>query len=153
MIMEKPTKKARMLHIKCAKCGAEFDVPARGNGKTKYCKDCAAKARREAKAEWLKRKPEKPKASPVVVLKCERCGKDIVILKQYSRRRKFCDDCTAINNRERSARNIRIWLEKEAQKPKPKKAKSTIEATLKAARAAGMSYGKYKAMMQMKGAV
>ena len=100
------------------------------------------------------REERKPRRKPPQwkTKKCERCGEEVSVL---TRNTKYCEDCRKEVARERD----RGYKQEEAKRgrpkkpPKPSKRASTIDATIKAAMAAGMSYGKYKAMQMMKGAV
>lgn len=81
---------------------------------------------------------------------CFKCG---VKFERKSGTAKFCPDCRKEAERERNRRykrkvRAKIKREKEDTPSKPKH-KSQIDSIIKAAKAAGVSYGKYKAMVDM----
>lgn len=89
------------------------------------------------------------------VKKCEMCGQTFVV-KTRNGKQKYCSlSCKASARREKQ-RASRQERTDEFKRPKSQRTVSTrlstFDAVAKAARAAGMSYGKYKAMLALKGA-
>jgi len=134
--------------IKCERCGCEIVLEDSRQFNRKYCDDCKeivyAELRKKAKDAYKKRiNPD--------VKRCARCG--IALEKQN---RKYCDDCSAAAKREQEAAKKRKqregWRTSELPRTKKKKPRvSQIENLNDAARKAGMSYGKYVAMLAMQG--
>lgn len=93
---------------------------------------------------------------PARNITCERCGKSFVINSRIGGRTRYCRPCAIEAKRERDRKRFqKIRDEDKASLPKPKKEPlpkrvSHIDDLAAAARAAGMSYGRYKAMMDMK---
>ena len=83
---------------------------------------------------------------------CPICGKPIPLPQNYGWRRKYCPDCsTAVSRKKEQERKHKAWLEvkakrAEAKKNPPKKRESQVDNLAAAARAAGMSYGRYVAL-------
>lgn len=80
-------------------------------------------------------------------LHCVRCG---TLIKAFPGNRKYCEDCRLEVRRELDRQRKKVENEK-TKNPKPpkKKNQSRIDELAKAARAAGISYGRYKAMLDM----
>ena len=80
------------------------------------------------------------------IIHCASCGNEI---KTYAPNRMFCDECRTQRKKERERCYIRIQKidDENSKKKKPDK---TIEQVIREAEAAGMSYGKYLAMIQSK---
>ena len=83
---------------------------------------------------------------------CERCGVEISVLWM---RQKYCDDCAKGVKREMNSASTKSANEKRKAKAAEKREKkkphvSRIDDILQAARKAGMSYGRYVAMIAMK---
>ena len=132
--------------IKCERCGCEVVLEDARSYKRKYCDDCQkivyAELRNKAKDAFRGR--QEPK-------RCARCG---VVLEKRRTNQKYCDDCRAAARREQEAarrlkrregRRIGELSKKKKKKPRV----SQIENLNAAARKAGMSYGKYVAMLAM----
>ena len=87
-------------------------------------------------------------------VKCARCGENFVVNARVGGRTKYCRKCALEVRRESDRRkHKKIRDENKASLPKPRTRKapkrvSQIDNICKAARAAGMSYGRYKAMME-----
>ena len=130
--------------IKCERCGCEVVLTDARSFNRKYCDDCQkiVYAELHKKADALRGKQE--------TKRCARCG--VVLEKQN---RKYCDDCRAIARNEQEAAKRRRqregWRTGDLPEKKKKKPRvSQIENLNAAARQAGMSYGKYVAMLAMK---
>ena len=130
--------------IECQRCGCEVVLTDARSFNRKYCDDCQkiVYAELHKKADALRGKQEQKL--------CARCG--VVLEKQN---RKYCDDCRAAAKREQEAAKRRRqregWRTGDLPEKKKKKPRvSQIENLNAAARKAGMSYGKYVAMMAMK---
>ena len=140
--------------ITCEICGNEFETNSKA-ARAKYCPECSARAfkisakkHREKEKKWLLEETRQ--------ITCERCG--VVLEDQNNSRRKYCNDCAAAVKREQtyeSAQRKKEMLLEERRSPfkgcisKETHRVSQIEEIQKAAQEAGMSYGKYKAMLAM----
>ena len=101
---------------------------------------------REAFRGATRKEREKPPKWKII--HCERCGCEVSCM---SRRKKYCDTCRQIVIKEQTAARRELYIEAQ-KKAKKTKREPKITENAAAARAAGMSYGKYKAMMALKGA-
>ena len=85
---------------------------------------------------------------------CPICGKTVALPEHYGWRRKYCPDCSAaVSAKREKERKHKRWLEvkerrAEAKKNPPKKRESKVDNLAAAARAAGMSYGRYVALKE-----
>lgn len=151
--------------ITCAICGKEFEVNAKA-ARAKFCPECSGKAfksskkkHREKEKRWLLEEPRS--------ITCERCGVEVVLTDARQFNRKYCDDCQKIvyaelrkkakdaqkeRGREKQLDKRRSPFKGCGSKSTKKPRVSQIEAIQKAAHAAGMSYGKYQAMLAMQAA-
>lgn len=132
------TKKARSKPpkwktITCARCGIE--VSTMKGSRTKYCPDCAKAAQKEAHRKCV----SKP-GGQVVTTICNSCGREFsYIFRGYDKT--LCGECRGANCGAGGPKKIK------AKKKEPHV--SQIDAIQRAAHAAGMSYGRYVAMMEM----
>ena len=134
--------------IKCKRCGCEVVLTNRQASRRKYCDACQkivyAELRRKSAVAWWERQKSGVKRL------CVRCG---VVLESPRRGQKYCDDCRALAKKEKEAtrRNMVKELQRTGKPPKEKKPRvSQIVNLNEAARKAGMSYGRYVAMLAMK---
>ncbi len=127
-------------HIQCAKCGADVVVPVKA-GRAKFCPTCAE----EAKAASTKRCRTKK-------IRCVRCGKEAVV-SNLAAQAKYCPDCGREVRKEQRKRSVKQHYERQraqkAEARREKKTGPTIAENQRAAHAAGMSYGQYKAWLYM----
>ena len=137
IIAPKPEKKARSKPpkwrtIKCKRCGIEVSTMAKSR---KYCPDCAKAAQKEAHRKCV----SKP-GGQVITGICNSCGREFpYIYRGYDKT--LCGECRGANCGAGGPKKIK------AKKKKPHV--SQIDAIQRAAHAAGMSYGRYVAMMEM----
>ena len=75
----------------CVECQNEF-IPT--NNVQKYCKSCAARVqRRQTNEAWQKKKEEnriERKSRPLLIVKCEGCGADVM---SKTNQKRFCKKC------------------------------------------------------------
>lgn len=136
---EKEAKAEKTVTIVCKRCGKTVVTSAKGPER-QYCDACAHERRKERQKAWREEKAAKkpPRVrkgrGTVRVGECTRCGVTFeYIYKGYERI--CCDDCLRGGVRNLVTRPTRV---------------SQIDDLAAAARAAGMSYGRYKAMMEYK---
>ncbi len=84
---------------------------------------------------------------------CPICGKPIPLPQNYGWRRKYCPDCSAaVSRKKEQERKRKQWLEVKAKRAEAKenlkKRESQVDNLAAAARAAGMSYGRYVALKE-----
>ena len=135
--------------IKCERCGCEVVLTDARSFNRKYCDDC----KKIVYAELTKKAHDayKDRKNPEGKRRCARCG---VVLEKRRGNQKYCDDCRAAARREQDAarkqKQREGWRTGELPEKKKKKPRvSQIENLNAAARKAGMSYGKYVAMLAM----
>ena len=135
--------------IHCERCGCEVILTDARSFNRKYCDACKKIVYVELtkKAHDAYRERKNPG-----VKRCARCG---VVLENRRSNQKYCDDCRAAAKFEKEAARKRRqregWRTDELPEKKKKKPRvSQIEKLNAAARKAGMSYGKYVAMLAMK---
>jgi hypothetical protein len=137
----------------CAICGKEFEVDDMdiNRNRRKYCgEDCAIQAAYRRKRRYLLN------GKNSYTVKCDICGK--VFTTCYSQKTTCSTECreerVKRNSREAGRARREAILNGTLPKPERKKAKqnrvATVEEVQKKAREAGMSYGKYMAMLYMK---
>lgn len=80
--------------ITCEICGKEAVVSSKA-ARAKYCPECSSKAfkvstekHRKKERRWLLAEPR--------IIKCERCGCEVVLEDVRQFKRKYCDDCQKI---------------------------------------------------------
>lgn len=132
--------------IECERCGCEVVLEDARQFKRKYCDACQkiVYAELHKKADALRGKQEQKR--------CARCG---VVLEERRSNRKYCDDCRTLAKREQEAAKRRRQREGWRTGDLPEKKKKTPRVSQivnlnEAARKAGMSYGRYVAMLAMK---
>lgn len=131
---EKAKKPGKTKRIKCQRCGAEVEVPARAS-RAKFCPKCSQESKNESVKRSKARAKEEPPTLSVTTV-CKRCG--VTFSYEYKKyERAFCDDCKDANNGRK-------------KEPKKKARVSRIDDIQRAAQAAGMSYGKYMALLSMR---
>ena len=121
--------------IHCVVCGEEVKVSSRG-GRAKYCEYCAGMAYSAARSRSNAKRREKAHGV------CCVCGEEFDYISINGYERKCCDGC-----RTRGKLKDRGVVLKPRRDSKPKHA-STLAEMIAAAKAAGMSYGQYKAQMK-----
>lgn len=134
----------------CVICNKPFEVDDldRNRNRRRFCGiDCAEKGAYQRKKEYAKNGKDRSRD-----VKCEICGK--IFRTSYSQKVTCGPDC----KKERSRRLAYDWnrARREAiqngTRPKPERKKQnkveTIEEVQRKAREAGMTYGKYMAMIQ-----
>ncbi len=138
--------------IKCGHCGREVVLTDARSHNRKYCDDC----KKIVYAELTKKAHDayKDRKNPEGKRLCARCG---VVLEKRRGGQKYCDDCRAAARLERDAARKRKQKQREGwrigelpEKKKKKPRVSQIDSIQRAAHEAGMSYGKYVAMLAMK---
>ena len=155
--------------IKCARCGE--DTVARGPS-SKYCPECAYKIRMEKVALFREAlnaarggKPQDTGPKKTKIIKCKKCGVDVEVPMRASRA-KFCPKCaeeakieSVRRSRKKTKEQEEEFLEEEEIQYEDNVLGSEIEPWIPReshieeinakARAAGMSYGKYRAMLEI----
>ena len=131
---------ARVKHIKCAACGEDTVVSIKA-AHAKFCRRCASQAYKETQAAWKRRtraKTGKAWQGETVTSYCTDCGKEFsYIYNGYYVAR--CEECRGKGGRASQP------LRKYGRRP----GNARLDAAQRAAQEAGMSYGKYKAMLSM----
>jgi len=137
--------------IECERCGCEVVLTDARQFNRKYCDDCKP----IVYAELMRKASRRAKAKSKEPKRCARCG---IVLEETKSNQKYCGDCRAAAKLEQSIASYHRKREeretspfkgmaKERKKKKPRV--SQIENLNEAARKAGMSYGKYVAMLAM----
>ena len=135
----------------CAICGKEFEVDKsdRNCDRRKYCgSQCSERAAYERKREYAKYGKK-----PMFNVECQYCGK--IFLTNMERKTTCSLECnyerSLIRQRENGRKRREAIRNGTLPKPKPRKQKkvATVEEVQKKAREAGMSYGKYMALLYM----
>lgn len=129
----------------CTICGKTTERKA---ARQKYCPECAAKekARRQHERAMALKKP-----TPTRREACEMCGK---IIEMTFPNQKYCPECAASitytrrKKLNREERELEVMLQN--RRKKQEESKRNMVHIVDAARAAGMTYGQYTAMMRMK---
>lgn len=131
--------------LKCEICGMTTERKA---ARQKYCPECAAKekARRQHERAMALKKP-----TPTRREACEMCGK---IIEMTFPNQKYCPECAASitytrrKKLNREERELEVMLQN--RRKKQEESKRNMVHIVDAARAAGMTYGQYTAMLRMK---
>lgn len=87
----------------------------------------------------------------IKIVHCERCGAEIQAI---TAAKKYCPSCKkeVVREQDRERRRREHERHEKCGRPsKPEKRKSTIAEMVAAAKAAGLSYGQYKARLSTKG--
>lgn len=132
-LKHKHIEKTKIIH--CVVCGEEVEVNARG-GMAKYCETCASAAYQAAKDRSNLKRREMARGV------CCVCGEEFTYISINGYERKCCDGC-----RTRGKLKDSGIVYKPKQDSKPQHV-STLAEMIAAAKAAGMSYGQYKAQMK-----
>lgn len=154
---EPPKKKTK--RIRCERCGAEVEVPVMA-ARAKFCPACATASVREKNRQYRERAASLGEGE-LTTGKCSCCGKNFSYIYEGKRRTK-CDACRKYDEagRMRRKKEREQCLEEGGKFSvlfrSPTKAEierelrqRRIDEIQRAAQAAGMSYGKYKAMLEM----
>lgn len=130
----------KLKHIKCKKCGADVVVSAMA-WNAKYCPKCASEERSasQRRSKERRKRAGRQTGGETVTTICNSCGREFsYIYRGYYKT--LCGECTGANCGAGGPKKL---------KAKKKPHVSRIDEIQRAAQAAGMSYGKYKAMMEM----
>lgn len=154
---EPPRKRTR--RIRCERCGVEVEVPFMAF-RARFCPACATASVREKNREY-KRRVAASEDGEMMTGRCSHCGKNFSYT-YLGKRRTKCDACRKYDEegriRRRKEREQRLEERGRLSVICPPPTKAEIERELRqrrideiqrAAQAAGMSYGKYKAMLEM----
>ena len=139
---KKPPKR-KTKHIRCARCGADVEVPVMA-ARAKFCPKCAIASVREKNREYRERAAA-PGDGETMTGRCSCCGKNFSYIYEGKRRTK-CDACRKYDDKSLS----RIIKEPTQTEIEREMRQRRIDEIQRAAHAARMSYGKYKAMMEMR---
>lgn len=139
---KKPPKK-KTKRIRCERCGAEVEVPFMA-ARARFCPACAMESVREKNSQYRERAAA-PGDGEVMTGRCSCCGKNFSYIYE-GRHRTKCDDCRKYDDKFMS-RMLKEPTQKEIDREMRQR---KIDEIQRAAHAAGMSYGKYKAMMEMR---
>lgn len=137
---EPPKKKTK--RIRCERCGAEVEVPVMA-ARAKFCPACATASVREKNRKYRERAASLGEGE-LTTGKCSCCGKNFSYIYEGKRRTK-CDACRKYDDKHMS-RIIREPTQTEIERELRQR---RIDEIQRAAHAAGMSYGRYVAMMEM----
>ena len=118
--------------IQCIRCGADVIVSVHA-ARAKFCPKHAAEEKKKEQKAFRERQMKSQTGI------CHRCGVEFSYIYK-GKERAFCDEC----------KNRKGGRPKSLPKKPKKKRKPTIDEIQRAAHAAGMSYGKYQAMLAMK---
>ena len=131
---------ARVKHIKCAICGKDTVVSIKA-AHAKFCKECSGQAYKETRAAWKRRerkKAGKELQGEKVTSYCTVCGKEFsYIYNGYYLAR--CEKCMGKGGR----------ASQPLRKCEKRPGNTRLDAAQRAAQELGMSYGKYKAMLDI----
>jgi len=138
--------------ITCEICGKEVIVPAKA-ARARYCPECSSKAYK-ASTKKYRDKEKNPPVGETVETTCIICNKSFSYEYRGGKRREFCNMCSP-NRHDENAGAIEPnyhtgWHKAEKPRKKKKPHVSQIVDLNEAARKAGMSYGRYVAMLAMK---
>lgn len=137
---EPPKKKTK--RIRCERCGAEVEVPVMA-ARAKFCPACATASVREKNRKYRERAASLGEGE-LTTGKCSCCGKNFSYIYEGKRRTK-CDTCRKYDEKYMN-RIIREPTQTEIDRELRQR---RIDEIQRAAQAAGMSYGRYVAMMEM----
>ena len=137
---EPPRKKTK--RIRCERCGAEVEVPVMA-ARAKFCPACATASVREKNRKYRERAASLGEGE-LTTGKCSCCGKNFSYIYEGKRRTK-CEACRKYDDKYMSS----IFKEPTKKEIERELRQRRIDEIQRAAQAAGMSYGKYKAMMEM----
>lgn len=137
---EPPKKKTK--RIRCERCGAEVEVPVMA-ARAKFCPACATASVREKNRKYRERAASLGEGE-LTTGKCSCCGKNFSYIYEGKRRTK-CEACRKYDDKYMSS----IFKEPTKKEIERELRQRRIDEIQRAAQAAGMSYGKYKAMLEM----
>ena len=139
--------------ITCERCGAEFVSTNIRGPQRKYCDECKESAYKETNRKAFHAWAERRKNGLPNMKICDICG--AVFDSKGGGGRRYCDKCRIEVKREAERQKQRKkregWRCTDLQQKRKKPRVSQIDSIQRAAHEAGMSYGKYKALMFMKG--
>ena len=137
---EPPKKKTK--RIRCERCGAEVEVPVMA-ARAKFCPACATASVREKNRKYRERAASLGEGE-LTTGKCSCCGKNFSYIYEGKRRTK-CEACRKYDDKYMSS----IFKEPTKKEIERELRQRRIDEIQRAAQAAGMSYGRYVAMMEM----
>ncbi len=138
-------------HITCEACGKDVEVPIKA-ARARFCPECASKSFRNSHKEFRKKEKERELCiNETIEGTCKKCGATFSYFYRGGSKRMFCNLCSDSRRIEFAGENepnYRAgWHCISEPKKKKKPRVSQIDSIQRAAHEAGMSYGKYQALL------